>query len=224
MSERAEPPIRVLLVDDHKIIRDGLRALITRQSHLEVAGEADDGKKAVEMAAQLHPDVVIMDLSLPKLNGIDATAQILQEAPGVKIIALSMHSDRRFIVGVLQAGASGYLMKDCSFEELEASIRAVAKGLKYLSPEVTSIVVEDYIRQISYYSQSNTDINLTRREREVLQLVAAGRSTRKIAESLGISVKTVESHRQNIMDKTRARSVAELTKLAIRMNLAVLDA
>lgn len=224
MTEGTEPPIRVLLVDDHKIIRDGLRALMTRQNHLEVAGEADDGKKAVEMAIQLQPDVVILDLSLPRLNGIEAAEQIKQEAPGVKIIALSMHSDRRFIVGVLRAGAAGYLMKGCSFEDLDAAIRAVAKGWKYLSPEVTSIVVEDYLRQISYYSHSNTDVNLTRREREVLQLVAAGRSTRKIAECLGVSIKTVESHRQNIMDKTCARSVAELTKLAIRMNLAVLDA
>ncbi len=216
-------PIRVLLVDDHKIMRDGLRALIDRQAHLKVAGEADDGKRAVEMAVQLHPDVVVMDLTLPRLNGIEATSQILRELPGAKVVALSMHSDRRSIVGMLQAGASGYLMKDCSFDELELAIRSVVTGGKYLCSQVTGIVVEDYLRQLSFYSCTSSEAGLTRREREVLQLIAAGKSTRQTAETMRISVKTVESHRQNIMDKTGVHSVAELTKLAIRMNLAALD-
>ncbi|MCE5272742.1 response regulator transcription factor [bacterium] len=217
-------PIRVLLVDDHKIVRDGLRALIEKLAHLQVAGEADDGKKAVEMAVQLHPDVVVMDLTLPRLNGIEATSQILKEVPGVKVVALSMHSDRRSIVGMLQAGAAGYLMKDCSFDELDLALRSVVAGGKYLCSMVTVTVVEDYLRQLSFYGCTCAESGLTRREREVLQLIAAGRSTRQTAESLRISIKTVESHRQNIMDKTGIHSVAELTKLAIRMNLAALDA
>ena len=216
--------IRILLVDDHKIIRDGLRALIGKHPEFELAGEADNGTLAVEMAGELKPDVVIMDLSLPKLNGIEATQRICRDFPEIRVIALSMHSDKRFIVGMLNAGARAYLMKECSFEELHCAIRAVIDGNKFLSPEITSTVIDDYLRQISFYSDPYARCDLTARESEVLKHIAEGCSTRQVADLLEISVKTVESHRQNIMDKLEARSVAELTKYAIRLGLTTLNA
>lgn len=214
--------IAVLLADDHKIMRDGLRLLIEREPDMEVVGEAADGRRTVQLVRELSPDVVIMDVTMPHLNGLEATRQIVAEAPKVKVIALSMHSDRRFVAGMLRAGGSGYLLKDCAFEELVRAIRTVAANQTYLSPAITGIVVEDYVRHVSPRKLSAFSV-LTPREREVLQLLAEGHTTREIASRLHTSVKTIETHRQHIMGKLGTSSVAELTKYAIREGLTSLD-
>jgi DNA-binding NarL/FixJ family response regulator len=213
--------LKILLVDDHQIVRQGLRTLLEKEPDMEVAAEAEDGRAAVRLAREVSPQVVIMDVAMPDLNGIEATRQIVAECPGVKVIALSMHADRRFVSNMLKAGASGYLLKDSAFEELARAIRAVAADKVYLSPEVSDIVIRDYVKgpqeEVSVYSL------LTPREREVLQLLAEGKATREIADRLHVSVKTVETHRQQIMTKLELRSVAELTKYAIREGLSSLD-
>lgn len=214
--------MRIILADDHKIIRDGLRTLIENQSHMEVVGEAENGRQAVEMTLELVPDVVVMDVTMADLNGIEATRQIHKEQPSVKVIALSMHSDRRFVKGMLEAGASGYLLKDCAFEELARAIHSVISNETYLSPGITDIVVKGYLQKSSITSASAFS-TLTAREREVLQLLAEGRSTKMIAESLYVSIKTVETHRQRIMDKLNTHSIAELTKYAVREGLTSLE-
>ncbi|HAR94521.1 MAG TPA: DNA-binding response regulator [Deltaproteobacteria bacterium] len=213
---------RVLLADDHRIIREGLRSLLQKQSDMEVAEEAEDGITAVRLAEKLHPDIVIMDIGMPDLNGIEATRQIISRAKGIKVIALSMHSDKRFVLEMLKAGASGYLLKDCAFEELINAIRTVRSGQIYLSNRVTGVVVDECLhhRPTSDVSAYNL---LTAREREVLQLLAEGNSTKSIAVSLNVSTKTIETHRQQIMEKLDLHSVAELTKYAIKEGLTSLD-
>ncbi len=211
--------IRVMVVDDHKIIREGLRALIAKQDDMEVCGEAADGRCAVELAAEVKPDVIVMDLSMPDMNGIEATERILADNPGTRVIALSVHSDSRFVDGVLRAGAAGYLLKDCAFEEVVRAIKAVKVGQVYLSPGVASRVVKSYVQQVS---ASATPV-LTAREREVLQMIAEGQSVRSIAAKLSVSIKTVESHRQQIMHKLRINSVAGLTRYAIREGITSID-
>ena len=214
---------RILIVDDHKIIRDGLRMLVKKQPDMEVVGEADNGREAVRLALELIPDVVIMDVTMADLNGIDATRQIHKEQPDIKMIALSMHSDRRFVTGMLEAGATGYLLKDCAFEELAQAIQSVMINRIYLSPEITDIVIRDYVHKSSA-KPSSAYADLTDREREVVQLLAEGKSTRQIADSLSVSIKTIESHRKHIMDKLNLHSIAELTKYALREGLTSLDA
>jgi DNA-binding NarL/FixJ family response regulator len=214
--------IRILLADDHKIVRDGLRTLIEKEAGMEVAGEADNGRKILKMAQKIHPHVVIMDVTMPDMNGIDATRKITNEIPGVKVIALSMHSDRRFVLGMLEAGASGYLLKDCAFDELAKAIRNVAAGHTYLSPSVADVVVKGYLDKLSE-PLAATRSPLTQREREILQLLAEGSTTKEIAAHLGVSVKTVETHRRNMMQKLNMRSIAELTKYAIREGLIAVD-
>ena len=214
--------IRILLADDHKIVREGLRTLIEKQPEIEVVGEADSGRRALKLTRELKPDVVIMDITMPDLNGIEATRQIHSEIPGVKVIGLSMHSDRRLVAGMLMAGASGYLLKeDCDCAELARAIRAVASDQTYLSPKIGEVVIKDYVRHLSMTTSSPFSI-LTPREREVLQLLAEGKSTKEIASSLHVSVKTVETHRNKIMEKLDIRSIAELTKYAIRERLTPL--
>ena len=213
---------RILLADDHKIVRDGLRSLLEREADIQVAAEAENGRRALQLARKLAPDIVIMDISMPDLNGIDATRQITSEQPGVKVIALSMHSQRQFVEGMLRAGVSGYLLKDTAFEELVKAVRIVLSGKKYLSPDITEIVFQEYLRPQAEPNGLST-AELTLREREVLQLLAEGRTTREIAEALHISVKTVESHRKNVMDKLDLHTVAELTKYAIREGLTSLE-
>ena len=215
-------PYRVLLADDHKIIRDGLRSLLEKESDMVVAADADNGRKALQLTRKLHPDVVIMDVSMPDLNGIDATRQIIGEQPDVKIVALSMHSEKQFVEGMLKAGVSGYLLKDTAFEELVKAIRVVCAGKKYLSPDITDIVLQDYLHPAAS-TDGQPDVQLTSREREVLQLIAEGVSTKEIADKLYISTKTVETHRKNIMDKLGLRSVAELTKYAVRSGITSLE-
>jgi two-component system response regulator NreC len=214
--------IRILLADDHKIVRDGLRTLIERQSEMEVVGDAENGWQAVQLALKLVPDVVIMDVTMADLNGIEATHQIHKKQPCVKIIALSMHSDRRFVAGMLKAGASGYILKDCAFEELALAIHRVVSNRTYLSPGIIDIVVKDYLQESSTKQTSAFSV-LTAREREVLQLLAEGASTKKIAKSLYVSVKTIETHRMQIMDKLGMHSIAELTKYAVREGLTSLE-
>ena len=214
--------IRILLADDHQIVRDGLRALIEQQPDMEVVAEAEEGRTAVQLVQEQSPDVIIIDVGMPDLNGIEATSQIRTMALGVKVIALSMHSDRRYVTGMLRAGASGYLLKDCAFEELVRAVHAVAAGQTYLSPAIPGVVVEDYVRHIEPDDESHSS-PLTAREREVLQLLAEGQLSRQIAEHLHVSVKTVETHRQNIMEKLDLHTIADLTKYAIRTGLTSLE-
>ncbi|HOG17158.1 MAG: Oxygen regulatory protein NreC [Syntrophaceae bacterium PtaU1.Bin231] len=214
--------VRVLLADDHHIFRDGLRTLIEKEVGMEVVAEAENGRKAVKLAEKLAPNVVIIDVSMPDMNGIEATRKIVTETPGIKVIALSMHSDRRFVLGMLEAGASGYLLKDCAFGELAVAIRQVMTGNTYLSPKIADVVVKGYLHKTSDDAPEKAGL-LTSREREILQLIAEGLSTKEIAAHVCLSIKTVETHRRNIMEKLDMRSVAELTKYAIREGLVVVD-
>ena len=214
--------IRILLADDHKITRQGLRSLLDKQSDMEVVAEAEEGRTAVRLVRELLPDVVIMDVSMPDLNGMEAARQITREFGNVKIVALSMHSDSLFVTEMLKSGALGYLLKDCAFEELARAIRTVVAGKTYLSPSVSGVVVDDYLHRLSKAGFSGLGV-LTNREREVLQLLAEGKSTKRIALKLHISGKTVETHRRQIMNKLDIHTVAELTKYAIRKGLTSLE-
>jgi len=214
--------IKVLLVDDHAIIREGLRSLLEKEPHMEVVADTDDGRKARDLVRNLSPDVVVMDITMPGLNGIEATSQITAESPNVKVIALSIHSKRRYVADMLSAGAAGYILKECLFDELVKAIQAVAAGGQYLSPRITDVVVSDYVKRLSAASDSPM-VTLTSREREVLQLVAEGRPTKQIALELHVSPKTIEANRRQIMHKLNRHSVAELTKYAIREGLTTLE-
>jgi DNA-binding NarL/FixJ family response regulator len=214
--------IKIILADDHQIVRHGLRSLLSSEPDMEVVGEADNGRAVVRLVQEKSPQVVIMDISMPDLNGIEATRQIIAESPGVKIIALSMHSDSLFVLNMFKAGASGYLLKDCALEELVKAVRTVLSRKIYLSPGISDIVIKDFVIGWSPPDSSAYSI-LTTREREVLQLMAEGRNTNQIAENLCVSVKTVEAHRKQLMNKLDIHSVAELTKYAIRQGLTSLD-
>jgi DNA-binding NarL/FixJ family response regulator len=216
-------PAKVLLVDDHAIIREGISALLEKLPDFTVVGSAEDGRKAVDIALKLMPNLVIMDISMPNLNGFDATKRIIQEINGVKIIAMSAHSSRRFVAEMLKAGASGYILKDCLFDEFTEAIRTVLAGGVYLSPRITDVVIGDYVQGLSK-QYLFTGPPLSDREREVLQLLSEGMSTKQIALSLNLNTKTTESNRRNIMDKLHINSIAELTKYAIREGLTTLEA
>jgi two-component system, NarL family, response regulator NreC len=214
--------IRVLIADDHRIVRDGIRALLEKHPDLQLVAEAENGREAVALAKKLHPQVIVMDLSMPDLNGMEATRQVVNEAPNVRVLALSMHADKRFIMSMLDAGASGYLLKDCAFEEFATAVRAVAAGGTYLSPRIAGLVVKDRL-QPRPTDATSASADLTPKEREVLQLITEGKNTKEIASLLEISIKTVETHRQHMMGKLDVRSVAELTKFAIREGLTSLE-
>lgn len=216
-------PTRIILADDHQIVREGLATLLEQEGDMRVVGTAADGRTAVKLSAELSPDVVVLDVGMPGLNGIDAARQIAAAQPTTKILALSMHSDRRFVLEMLRAGASGYLLKDCAFDELAHAIRAVVAGQTYLSPRVAGVVVEGFLEQTDP-SERTGAAALTPREREVLQLLAEGMATKQVAHHLGVSIKTIETHRRQVMTKLELDSVAELTKYAIREGLTSLDA
>jgi len=210
--------IRIVLADDHTIVRQGLSQAIEQEEDMEVVGQAKDGLGTVELVRKLTPDIVIMDISMPDLNGIEATRQIRQEGDGVKVIALSMHSSKRFVTEMLKVGATGYLLKDCDYDELARAIRTVAEGKTYLSPSISDVIVEDMIRD-NREDQSTAFAILTPREREVLQLMAEGNTTKQIGLRLHISPKTVEAHRLRVMNKLDIDNVAQLTKYAIQEGL-----
>jgi DNA-binding NarL/FixJ family response regulator len=215
-------PISILLADDHGILRSGLRSLFNQQADMKVIGEAENGRVAVSMARQLSPSVVVMDITMPELNGIEATRQIMAEAPAAKVIALSAHSDRKFVSEALKAGAVGYLPKASAFEEVTAAVRTVAEGRIYLSPRIANFVIEEYIRS-GTLQKSSKSTSLSPRERETLQLIAEGLATKEVARRLSVSVKTIETHRARMMVKLNLGSVALLTKYAIREGITSLD-
>ena len=212
---------KILIADDHRIVREGLKHLLEKESSMEVVGEAKTGREAVEMAGKLKPAVVIMDITMPELNGIEATRQILTELPNTKVIVLSMHSDKRFVSKMLSAGACGYLLKDCALEELVDAVQAVVNGSTFLSSRVIDVVVKDYVTRVSDTDSEGAPV-ISPREIEVLQMLAEGKTAKQIAMKLHISVKTVETHRRRIMDKLNVNSIAELTKFAIREGLTPL--
>jgi len=211
----------ILIADDHRLLREGLRALLERDG-FRVVAEADNGRSAVRLAKQLQPDIVITDIAMPDLNGIEATRQVRAEAPRSKVLALSMHTESGFVLGILEAGASGYLLKDAAFEELSIAIKAVLKGQIYLSPAITGVVVGQSLGRLGSKARSQR-AKLSKREQEVLQLIAEGKSTKEIAATLCVSVKTVETHRKQIMDNLDIHSVAGLTKYAVREGLTSLQ-
>ena len=216
--------IRILLADDHRILREGLRSLLAQEQDLLVAGEASDGEEVVRLARELQPDVVILDVVMPGVDGVEAARQIRASAPSAKIVALSMHSDRRFVSEMVRAGALGYLVKDSAFEELSQAVRTVVQGRPYLSAAITGLLVEDFVRQTCAPERPPAGPleMLTAREREVLCLLAEGKRVKDIAFQLKISAKTVESHRQNIMDKLEIHSTIELTRYALRQGLTTI--
>ena len=214
--------IKILLADDHKILRNGLSALIEKQENLELIGEVENGQKAVQLTCELKPDIVIMDIIMPDLNGIEATQQIIAKTTGVKVIALSVHSDKRFVAGMLKAGASGYLLKENTFEELVKAVHTVIEGNIYISPATINIIVEDYIRNLPNDAQSENNL-LTAREHNVLLLLVEGKNMKQIASQLNISIKTVDIHRRHFMEKLGIQSIVELTKFAIRTGLVSME-
>jgi len=214
--------INVFLADDHTLMRQGLASLIEKEMKMNIVGQAENGKEAVEKCLQLRPHVILMDISMPELNGIEATRQITHVMPDAKVIALSMHADKRFVTGMLHAGAKGYMLKHCAATELGTAIDAVLRGKVYLSPEITGVVVEDIVTQTHQHKEQQP-VTLTTKEREVLQLLAEGNSSKTIAEKLNLSIHTIDSHRKNIMDKLHMHSIAELTKYAVREGLTGLE-
>jgi DNA-binding NarL/FixJ family response regulator len=209
----------ILLVDDHRIVREGLRTLLGQQPDLEVVGEAADGRDAVTQARLLRPDVIVMDIAMPELNGVEATRLILAELPQARVVALSMYADRRFVAEILRAGALGYVLKDGAFEELALAIRTITEGKTYLSPSIAGLVVEELVRRTEAPGSPSLG-GLTPRERQVLKLLADGMRPREIAQELAISVKTVEVHKQNLMNKLEIHTASELTRFAIREGIS----
>jgi two-component system NarL family response regulator len=213
--------IRILLVDDHVLVREGLRSILQSEPDLVVVGEAGDGRMALQMAEKLQPEIVVMDIAMPGLNGIEASRQIAHYSPTTRLIALSTYSDKRYVLAMLEAGACGYVVKESASDELLRAIRAVSSGQKYLSASIAGMVVDSYLNREFSNGGSASD-TLGPREREVLQLIAEGKSSPQIAEMLHISPSTVEAHRRNIMRKLDLHNIADLTKFAVREGLTTL--
>jgi two-component system, NarL family, response regulator NreC len=211
--------LRVLLADDHKLIRAGLRLVVAQQPDFIVAGEADNGREAVAMAETLAPDVVVMDVGMPELNGIEACRQIRDKRPETQVVMLSMHSDEGYVLRALKAGARAYLLKDSAEADLARAIHAAAEGKSFFSPAVGKVLLEDYMRKLERTGAEDSYELLSPREREVLQMVAEGKSSKDIANSLNLSVYTVETHRAKIMQKLNLKSVPELILYAVRKGI-----
>lgn len=207
-------PVRILLADDHSMVRQGFRRILEAQEDFEIAGEACNGKQAVELAEQLRPDVVVMDVAMPGLNGIEATRRICESSPGTRVLALSMHRDSVYVREILRSGARGYLLKDAFDADLVAAVRAVARGEGYIAPAVADSVLADYRQHVT----DPVDL-LTPREREVLQLIAEGKTNKEIASLLNLSVYTVDAHRGRIMEKLNLHSTGELVRFALRKGI-----
>ncbi len=210
---------RILLADDHKLMRSGLKALIEQQPDLTVVGEADDGRQAVALVAKLKPDLLVMDIGMPNLNGIEAARQIAQAYPETAIVMLSMHSDESYVLRALKAGAKGYLLKDSAEADLIRAVHAVAGGKSFFSPAVSKVLLDDYVRKLQRSGAEDAYDLLTPREREILQLIAEGKSNKDVANLLNLSVYTVETHRSNIMEKLNLRGVPELILYAVRKGI-----
>jgi two-component system, NarL family, response regulator NreC len=208
--------IRILVADDHTIIRSGLRVLLEREQDMKVVGEAADGRHAVQLAEELQPDVVLLDIAMPNLNGIEAARQISAKLSRVSVIVLSMHSDESYVLKTLKAGARGYLLKDSAESDIINAVRAVSQGKAYFSPEISRMLVDDYVRQMQQRGVDDSYELLTSREREILQMLAEGKSNKDIANSLNLSLYTVETHRSNILQKLNLHSLPELILYAVR--------
>jgi two-component system response regulator NreC len=211
--------VKIIIADDHMIMRDGLRTLLEKEKGLAVIAEAKNGREAVKLAEELSPDIIIMDISMDDLNGMDATRAIVAKGLGCRVIALSMHADKRFVAGMFEAGAMAYLLKDCAFDELVQAIRQVMDGRTYLCSMISGVMIRDYIQRL----RKNEPALLSPREKEILQLLAEGSTTKRIADQLKVSVKTVETHRLHLMEKLHIFSIAELTKFAIKEGITSLD-
>jgi two-component system, NarL family, response regulator NreC len=211
--------IRVLLADDHTLMRRGLRLIVEQQPDLAVVGEAEDGRQAVTLAASLKPDVAVLDIGMPNLNGIEAANQIADGESGAKVVILSMHADESYILRALKAGARGYLLKDSAESDVARAIRAVAEGKSFFSPAVSKVLLEDYVKKLQRTGSEDSYDLLTPREREILQLIAEGKSNKDVANLLHLSVYTVETHRANIMEKLKLKSVPELILYAVRKGI-----
>jgi DNA-binding NarL/FixJ family response regulator len=215
--------VRILIAEDHTIVRKGLCSILENEKGIDVVGEAENGKEAIKKVEEHNPDLVVMDISMPLLNGLDATRQIKRRFPEVKVLILTMHTSEEYVIEILKAGASGYIVKKAAPSDLVSAIHAISRGEAYLSPSISTSVIKRFL-QVSG-TEAGLDISsaLTEREREVLQLIAEGHSNRKIAEMLFISVKTVEAHRSHIMDKLDLHNVADLTRFAIRIGITSLE-
>jgi DNA-binding NarL/FixJ family response regulator len=210
---------KILIADNHGILRQGISALIEKHSDMEVVGQADNGLTVVELARELQPDVVLMDVSMPVLNGIEATRQIKSELPHIKVLALSVHAKREFVLDMVRAGVSGYMLKECVFDDLVHAIKVIVAGQSYLSPQIATIVLEGITKDSVFDAAGSLHETLTSKEKHILQLLTEGRSAKEIASQFGMSVKTIEANRRQIMEKTDVDNLADLTKYAIRQGL-----
>ena len=212
-------PIRIVLADDHTIIRSGLRLLLDQQSDFQVVGEASDGREAVELISKLHPEVAVLDIGMPQLNGIEATRQIASQEPDTKVVILSMHADEGYVLRALKAGARAYILKNSAEADLIRAVRTVADGKSFFSPVISKMLLEDYVRQIRDKHVEDSYDLLTPREREVLQLLAEGRTNKEVANLLHLSVYTVDAHRGNILQKLNLHGVPEMILYAVRKGI-----
>lgn len=213
--------IRILITDDHQLFREGIANLLAASPQIEIVDQAENGQEAIEKARKLKPDIVIMDLSLPIINGVDATRILHKELPGTKVLVLSMHADKNYIKEALEAGAFGYLFKDCTYDQLIEAINTVYHGKKYLSDKITEVLIQDYLKKDEEIHDKSPE--LSERESEILKLIAEGKSTREISDLLFISIKTVGTHKQHILEKLKLKSTAGLIKYAIKKGIVGLE-